>query len=134
MAGVRVEFDSQLDILSARLEGASVVRARPSRSDRHLLLEMDTTGRIVGIEVYGPRVLRASFWSSHPDRAEFPEALVLELDHWLSQFWADLGRPSRLASLPDAAGACSGRTRAAQHDDQPGCSRTMNRERGRRSW
>jgi len=85
---VLFDFDDVLDVLTARLADARVVRARPSRTDSRLVLKLDASGHIVGIDLLGPTEMRPSFWRSHPDRASFPRPLLSEVDQWLDTLWA----------------------------------------------
>jgi uncharacterized protein YuzE len=85
---VDIEFDDFADVVSARVHGAKIVRARPAPWDQHILLELDADGHVVGLEVYGPRVIKPAFWRGHPGRTELPLHLLTELDAWLAAFWA----------------------------------------------
>lgn len=81
-------FDDVLDVVSAKLADACVVRARPVATDAHMVLKLDASGRVVGLELLGPTGLRPTFWRAHPARNELPVDLLVELDKWLEALWS----------------------------------------------
>ena len=89
-ASVLLRFDRSLGVLSAHLADAHVVRARPSKIDNCLVLELDASGRVVGVEILEPTAMPSSAWYEHSDRHQLPATLRAEVDAWLEEMWAHM--------------------------------------------
>lgn len=84
MAEVKLSFDDEVDVLYARLEGSEIVDSRESDSDFELVLNFDKSGKIVGIQLIGARVIPDSVWATHPARALLPPEILNVVDRWKS--------------------------------------------------
>jgi hypothetical protein len=91
---VEFHFDDVLDVVTAQLANAQVVRARPAAADLHLVLKLDDRDQVVGLDLLDPSILRPAFWESHPSRSEIPAGLLREVDAWLRQLWSRPQAPS----------------------------------------
>jgi len=80
---VEVRFDDLTDVLSAYVPGTISDRVHPAQYDGHLLLELDESGQVVGIELLNASVLKHSYWKTHPDRNSLPLELIQGVDHWM---------------------------------------------------
>lgn len=89
-ARIDIRFNSVLDVMSAKLKSAHVVRARPSRADTHVIFKVDASDCVVGLELLGPTDMTRSTWYRHPDRDRFPPDLLSEVDAWLEEMWSHL--------------------------------------------
>lgn len=87
---VLIKFDDLTDVVSVYLADTIADRVRPAPHDRHMMLEVDTAGSVVGVEVQGASSRMRARWELHPDRSLLPGDLLLELDAWLNHRWADL--------------------------------------------
>lgn len=84
---VLIRFDNDTDVVSAFLAGSKSSDVAPAPFDRHLLLDRDEGGCIVGIEVHGARALVPAAWRTHPDRVVVPPDILEQVDSWFAQFW-----------------------------------------------
>jgi hypothetical protein len=87
-ARVSFFFDDSIDVLTASLTSARVVRARPSETDGQLILRLDPSGRVVGLQLIGASKIRPALWEKHPERARLPPTLLSEVDAWLAELWS----------------------------------------------
>lgn len=84
-----IVFDELTDVVSVYVDGTRAERARPAPIDSHILLELDASGGVVGVEVMRASDLARNRWAEHPDRSVVPTDLLSELDRWLAHRWAD---------------------------------------------
>jgi uncharacterized protein YuzE len=89
---VLIVFDDLVDVVSAHFADTRAARVSPAPADNHMLLEFDTAGNVVGVEIQGTADLVPDHWRRHPDRSFLPQEIATELDRWLTAHWADLGR------------------------------------------
>jgi len=89
---VKIVFNDLTDVVSAYIADTAASSVTQAPSDRHILLEIDAAGHIVGVEVIGASVIVPERWREHPIRQTLPTTILAELDGWLRHRWADLGR------------------------------------------
>jgi len=85
-----IHFNALTDVVSAYVEGTRAAEVRAGR-DNHVVIEFDSTGTVVGVQVLGASKLVPSRWPEHPDRMAIPPTILSELDRWLAMHWADRG-------------------------------------------
>jgi uncharacterized protein YuzE len=88
-ARILINFNELTDVVSVYIDGTSAAKVLHAPKDNHILLELDTAGHVVGVEVFGASTIVPAFWKEHPDRAAVPAELLVELDRWLAHHWAD---------------------------------------------
>lgn len=86
---VKVVFNPVTDVVSVFYVGSRADFVRHAPADKHILVELDSTGDVVGIELLGASTLVQARWPEHPDRARMPAEILNELDRWLAHRWAD---------------------------------------------
>lgn len=83
MPQVETTFDDLTDSMSVYFVGSRARSMLPAKADGHILLESDTDGCVVGLQLLGTVSLDQAKWPHHPDRSSIPAELLSELDRWL---------------------------------------------------
>lgn len=80
---VRMTHEPVGDVLYALRSGVHVAKSRTAPEDDYLILNMDTVGNIVGVQLICAATMPVSFWKDHPDREIVPQDLLTALDTWI---------------------------------------------------
>lgn len=80
--GVQVTYDSSADVLYVHRAGTSIHRSKETEHDCHLILNMDSHGEVVGVQLLAARETPAWLWSVHPDKKSVPTDIFDAVEDW----------------------------------------------------
>lgn len=81
-----VSYDPDADVLYVWRTGVSFHRSKEAKHDGYLILNMDSQGEVVGVQLLSARQMPASFWATHPDRGAIPSDILGAIDVWVDTF------------------------------------------------
>lgn len=79
---VDVKHDDSADVLYVRRDVARIVNSKEAPDDGYLILNYDSLGSVVGVQLLFASEMDLIYWRSHPDRNVLPVDILTELDSW----------------------------------------------------
>lgn len=80
---VLIAFDDLTDVVSAYFADTRAEKYGPAPDSGRIMLELDATGAVIGIEIIGASHIVPSTWQGHSIRTRLPSELLTELDMWV---------------------------------------------------
>lgn len=84
-AQVNVKHDGAADVLYVLRNVARVSISREAPDDGYMILNYDSFGSIVGVQLMCASEMDMNYWRSHPDRSVLPVDILAELDSWFDR-------------------------------------------------
>lgn len=78
-----VTHDEHADVLYVLEEGCMVRRSVTGTEDGYLVINQDTGGRVVGLQILFVSDMTADTWRQHPDKDLIPAELHAEVESWI---------------------------------------------------
>lgn len=78
-----LSYDPDADVLYVHRIGTSIHRSKEAEHDGYLILNMDSQGEVVGVQLLSARQMPASFWATHPDRDAIPSDILGAINTWI---------------------------------------------------
>ena len=82
----QTRIDLGSDVLYVLLEGCSVVDSRESQQDTDTILNLDSEGRVVGVQIIGAISQGVGAWLANPVRQEIPPTLLAAVDETIREY------------------------------------------------
>lgn len=80
-----LDYDPGADVLYVRHPGHPIRVSREAATDSELILNEDTGGYVVGLQLLGAAQLGAAGWAHHPDRKQVPPLLHATVARWYAE-------------------------------------------------
>jgi uncharacterized protein YuzE len=76
-------LDAESDVLYVKVRGARIRTSRSIGGDDFVILNSDSKGRVVGLQLVAFSQMSSARWSSNFHTGEIPEAIYVEVYRWL---------------------------------------------------
>ncbi len=83
MIDVLLRHDGGSDVLYVKRAGATIRVSREAAHDGYVIVNLDATGAIVGVQLLAASEMPVAFWRNHPDRSALPDDIARTIDAWV---------------------------------------------------